>query len=342
MRSATSGEPTAPTGWCRAGRTRALSVGFLAAVMGFFAVLALALALAAGRLAASWEGELADTATLQVIAPEDRIEEQARAALNVLRTTPGIRSVRMIDLAEQEKLLEPWLGPDIPVESLPLPLLIEVATDRDRLNPESLALRLEAEAPGAVFDDHAAWRQPLIATAERLRIFALGCLGLMALALAAVLGLAAHAAIAANGPAIETLRLVGAEDGFITRAFTRRFMLRAAAGALVGSLAGMVLLAVLPRASEQGFFLVGIGLVGWHWLLPLRHPAGGRRRRLGRDPHRDPPQPAAVELSRCSSSARSSSMSCSTRRWASWASSALRWRSGRSTAPTGSAAPTAG
>ena len=165
-------------------------------------MLALALALAAGRLAASWEGELADTATLQVIAPEDGIEEQARAALNVLRTTPGVRSVRMVDLAEQEKLLEPWLGPDIPVESLPLPLLIEVATDRDRLNPESLALRLEAEAPGAVFDDHAAWRQPLIATAERLRIFALGCLGLMALALAAVLGLAAHAAIAANGPAI--------------------------------------------------------------------------------------------------------------------------------------------
>jgi cell division transport system permease protein len=87
-----------------------------------------------------------------------------------------------------------------------------------------------------------------------------------------VLGLAAHAAIAANGPAIETLRLVGAEDGFITRAFTRRFMLRAVAGALVGSLAGMGLLAVLPRASEQGFFLVGIGLVGWHWLLPFAIP----------------------------------------------------------------------
>jgi cell division transport system permease protein len=250
----------------------ALSVAFVAAVMAFFAVLALALALAAGRLAETWASEIADTATLQVFASDEAMEEQARAALDVLRQTPGVRSVRMVDLAEQEKLLEPWLGPEVPMESLPLPLLIEVATDRDRLNPESLALRLEAEAPGAVFDDHAAWRQPLIATALRLRIFALGGLGLMALALAAVLGLAAHAAIAANGPAIETLRLVGAEDGFISRAFTRRFMLRAAVGALVGSLAGMGLLAVLPRASEQGFFLVGIGLVGWHWLLPFAIP----------------------------------------------------------------------
>ena len=28
----------------------------------------------------------------------------------------------------------------------------------------------------------------------------------------------------------------------------------------------------LPRASEEGFFLVGIGLVGWHWVLPFAIP----------------------------------------------------------------------
>lgn len=250
----------------------ALSVGFVAAVMAFFAVLALALALAAGRLARTWESEIANAATLQVFASDEAMEEQARAALNVLKTTPGVRSVRVVDLAEQEKLLEPWLGPDIPMESLPLPLMIEVTTDRERLNQPSLELRLAAEAPGAVFDDHAAWRQPLVATARRLRVFALACLGLMALALATVLGLAAHAAVAANGPAIQTLRLVGARDGFITRAFTRRFMLRAAAGAIVGTAAGMALLAALPRASEEGFFLVGIGLGGWSWGIPLVVP----------------------------------------------------------------------
>lgn len=249
-----------------------LSVGFLSAVMAFFAVLVLALALAAGRLAASWQGSLADSATLQIIAPEADLEDQARAALEVLRTTPGVRSVRMVELAEQERLLEPWLGPDLPIESLPLPLLIEVETDRDRLNAESLILRLKAEAPGAVFDDHAAWRQPLVATAERLRLFALACLGLIAVALGAVIGLAAQAAIAANGKAIETLRLVGARDGFITEAFARRFTVSAFTGGLVGTVAGMGLLAVLPQASEQGFFLVGIGLQGWQWLLPLVVP----------------------------------------------------------------------
>ena len=250
----------------------AVSVGFLAAVMAFFAVMTLALALAAGRLAESWEGELARDATLRIFAPQDAVEAQARAALNVLRTTPGILSVRVVTLEEQKALLEPWLGPDFAIESLPLPLMIEVTTDAERLNRESLALRLSAEAPGATFDDHATWRAPLILTAQRLRLFAFACLALTAAALAAVLGLAAHAAVAANAPVIETLRLIGARDDYIARAFIRRFTLRALAGAAVGTIAGMVLLALLPSASEQGFFLVGIGPRGWHWLAPLVVP----------------------------------------------------------------------
>lgn len=254
------------------GTLSAAAAGLLVAITAFFAVLALGLALAAGRLAAGWQGEIADTATLQVIAPDDQIEAQARAALEVLKTTPGVRSVRMVDLAEQEKLLEPWLGADIPMESLPLPLLIEVATDRAALDETDLETRLQAQAPGAVFDDHAAWRQPLVATADRVRLFALGCLALLALALTAALALAAQAAVASGAPVIRTLRLVGARDDFIDRVFTRRLVLRATIAAAAGTLAGMLLLGLLPASSEQGFFLVGIGLAGWTWLLPLLIP----------------------------------------------------------------------
>lgn len=254
------------------GAQAAVSVGFLAAVMAFFAVLALALALAAGRLADSWAGELARDATLQIFAPQDEVEAQARAALNVLRTTPGIVSVRVVTLDEQKALLEPWLGPSFAVETLPLPLMIEVTTDRATLNEDSLALRLSAEAPGAVFDEHAAWRLPLVTTAERLRIFAFGCLGLTALALAAVVGLAARAAVTANGHVIQTLRLIGARDSYISDAFTRRLTLRALAGAVIGGGLGLGLLAALPQADEQGFFLVGLGLRGWHWALPILVP----------------------------------------------------------------------
>ena len=254
------------------GARSALRVGLVAAVLGFFAVLFVALSLAAGRLAEAWAGELAGTATLEIVAPDAEVEAQARAALNVLRATPGVRSVRVIELDEQRAALAPWLGTELPVDSLPLPLLIEVATERERIDLPELERRLAAEAPGAVFDDHAAWRLPLVATAARLRVFALVCLGLVALAFAVVPGLAAEAAVAANARAIATLRLVGARDGYIAGAFTRRLARQAFAGAALGTACATALLAGLPASSEQGFFLAGIGLVGWTWALPLVVP----------------------------------------------------------------------
>ncbi len=254
------------------GTGAALSIGFVAATFAFFAAVVLALGLAAGRLASDWSSPAAAVATLHVIAPADAVEAQARAALAVLRTTPGVRSVRIVEVEEQRALLAPWFGTDVAIDALPLPLLIEVATDAATLDREALGLRLAAEAPGAVYDDHAAWRTPLIVGAEGLRAFAFASLALMALALAAVLGLAAAAEITANAATIETLRLIGARDSFIIAALTRRVTLDVAAGAVIGAALGLLLVATLSPVGEAGFFLVGIGLTGWGWLAPVTVP----------------------------------------------------------------------
>jgi cell division transport system permease protein len=246
--------------------------GVLAAVLAFFAVLAMALALAAGRLVTTWDAGLAESATLQIIGDEPEVEAQARAALDVLRTTPGVRSVRMIEVDEQRALLEPWLGAGVALDGVPLPLLIAVEVDHATLDRTDLAQRIGTAAPGAVFDDHAAWLVPLVVTAERLRAFAWACLGLIALAFVASAGLAARAALSAFARDIRTLRLVGARDRFIAGALTRRLARRALAGAALGTAAGLGLVAVLPVASEPGFFLVGIGLRGWPLALPLTVP----------------------------------------------------------------------
>jgi cell division transport system permease protein len=243
----------------------------LAAILGFLAALALALALAAGDLAAEWDADLADSATLQIVGDEPQMEAQARAALEVLRTTPGVLSVRMVEVDEQRALLEPWLGAGAALDGLPLPLLIAVEADYAVLDGPALSTRLAAEAPGAVFDDHAAWRAPLVASAERLAAFGWACAGLLGIALLAVATLAARAAVAASGRDIATLRLVGARDRFIGRAFTRRFAFSALVATALGTAAALGLVALLPPASEAGIFL-GLGLAGWHWAVPLLVP----------------------------------------------------------------------
>jgi cell division transport system permease protein len=245
---------------------------FTAAAMAFLAVFALALSIAAGRLADRWSDALERTATVRLSAPEDQIDLQTTAVLEVLTTTPGIASARALTDDEQRALLEPWFGPDLPVDALPLPRLIELTEDGAGYDGEGLRQRLAAEAPGAVLDDHSRWRRPLAVAAARLRLLGLLSIGLIAAATAAMITLAANAALAANAQVIRVLRLVGARDAYIARAFVRRFTLRALSGAAIGTGLGMIGVALLPSTEAAGSFLTGLGFTGAGWILPLTLP----------------------------------------------------------------------
>ncbi|WP_018000034.1 FtsX-like permease family protein [Paracoccus sp. N5] len=255
-----------PTGF-----TAQLTV-FSAGAMAFLAVFALALALATGRLAERWSSELAQTVTVRISAPEDQMDQQTRTVMEVLQTTPGIAESRLLPDDEVEKLLEPWFGPDVPVEALPVPRLIEVTEAAEGFDAEALRLRLQGEAPGAVLDDHTRWRAPLVSAANRLRALGLVSLALIAAASAAMITLAAKAAMAANGQVIRVLRLIGARDITIATAFVRRFTRRAAMGAAGGTVLGMAAVWALPGVDQAGGFLTGLGFQGWGWLWPLLVP----------------------------------------------------------------------
>ncbi len=245
---------------------------FTAAAMAFLTVFAMALSLATGRLADRWDAELARTSTVRISAPEGQMAAQSEAVLNVLRTTPGVKNARVISDAEQRKLLEPWFGPDLPLDSLPIPRLIEVLESGEGPDMEGLRLRLSAEAPGAVLDDHTRWRRPLVTAATRLRLLAMFAIALIAASTAAMITLAAQSSLAANGQVIQVLRLIGARDVYIARAFVRRFTIRAFTGAAAGTVVAMVSTLFLPAAAEEGAFLTGLGFHGVHWLLPLAIP----------------------------------------------------------------------
>ncbi len=243
-----------------------------AAAMAFLAVFALAVSVATGRLADRWSEALANGATVRISAPADQMAAQTQLVLDILAVTPGIESARALGAAETQALLAPWFGPDLPVDSLPIPQLVEVREAPDGFDAEGLRLRLTAEVPGATLDDHQRWRRPLVAAADRLRMFGYLSLGLIALATAAMVTLAAMAALSANGQVIRTLRLIGARDGYIARAFVRRFTLRTLAGAVAGTVLGIVAIALMPAAAEEGGFLTGLGFQGAEWLWPLAIP----------------------------------------------------------------------
>lgn len=243
--------------------------GFTAGAMAFLAVFALALSIASGRLAERWAAALADSATIRISAPPAQLAEQTKTVLRILQETPGIASARPLTEEEERKLLTPWFGPALPLDNLPIPQLIDIRETGKGFDAEGLRQRLAAEAPGAVLDDHSRWRRPLALAADRLRLLGLISILLLAGATGAMITLAANAALAANLQVIKVLRLVGARDSYIARAFVRRFTLRALGGAVVGTALGMLAVALLPAASPNGGFLTGLGFTGFGWLLPL-------------------------------------------------------------------------
>ncbi|MEM1373567.1 MAG: cell division protein FtsX [Pseudomonadota bacterium] len=245
---------------------------FSAGAMAFLACFALALSVSSGRLADRWSEELAQSLTIRISAPTEQLEAQTQAVLTVLETTPGIRTARALTADEQRALLAPWFGGSLPVEDLPIPQLVDVVEEGGGLDVEGLRLRLQAEAPGAIVDDHSRWRRPLVEAAGRLRWLSVVSLVLITGAMAAMVTLAANAALAANRSVIEVLRQVGARDAYIAQAFVRRFTLRAGMGAAVGTMAGMIAVALLPSTDAAAGFLTDLGFRGLDWLVPATIP----------------------------------------------------------------------
>ncbi|MDB4111724.1 cell division protein FtsX [Yoonia sp.] len=265
------GDPQADRAVPPTGMTARLTV-FVAAVMAFLAVITLAISLTTGRVAEAWAQELAQSATLRLPVDPQTSDALLLSALDVLETTPGVTSVRALSETEQQALLEPWFGPDLPLESLPIPQLIEIITGGDDYDADGLRARLSAQVPGAVLDDHTSWRAPLLEAASRVRLISWSVIILIGATIAAMITLAAQASLSANAQVIRVLRLVGARDTYIARAFVRRYTSRAGLGALVGVVVGIGATVLMPQGGSGDSILIGVGFVGAEWLLLVMIP----------------------------------------------------------------------
>lgn len=242
------------------------------AAIAFLATFILAIALAAGHVADRWSAELSRSLTIRLPVPAEGAEREVARALAILDKTAGVSSAREIPAQEQRAYLSPWIGNDLPSESLGLPAMIEVIENDDGVDPIGLAQRLQAELPGTVVDDHARWRRPLVETARKLRMIAILAVLATAIAGAIMVAVSAIASLAANDEVIRVLRLVGAEDRYIARAFITRTTLRALAGALIGTLGAIAVLLWLPAEALGGSLIAGLALAAGDWLTLLLVP----------------------------------------------------------------------
>ena len=223
---------------------------FTAGAMSFLAVVGLAFSLICSDLSNEW-GESLKNSSLRLSAPTDLLEKQSNMALAILEQTSGVESARLVGIGAKKKLLEPWLGVDFPLEAIAMPALIEIRETEAGVDYEGLRLRLSAELPSAILDNHAEWRRPIEVVSKLVSQLGMFTVILIMLSSIAMVTMASNAALSANVKVLRVLRLVGAFDTFIVTSFVRIFTLRIFLGSLTGTVCAGLALFLIPTFSEN-------------------------------------------------------------------------------------------
>lgn len=244
------------------------------AIMTFLAGLTIGAVDLVRGAANSWESDVAREITIQVRPVDGQdIEVQVGRVATMARETPGIVGVRALTREDTARLLEPWLGTDAGLDALPTPRLVIVEIGGE--TPVDLAAlrgRLQKEIPNASLDDHRAWVERLSSMANFLVAGGVAILILVTAATILSVVFATRGAMAGNRDIVNVLHIVGARDGYIARAFERRFLVLAGRGGAIGGGAVILVFAIGSLlggessgtvGAEQMTALFGRFSVGW-------------------------------------------------------------------------------
>ena len=248
------------------------------AIMVALTVVAASGALALSNMVSTASGDVAGRATVQVIEPDPASRAaQVRRIESVLAQDPAVAGFRVIPEADIAELLEPWLGTDEEMEAVPLPALIdlELRGRSDRQVYERLEAALKEVAPQARIDAQSEWLAPVLSALSALKWMALALIAMLGFVAAAAVWLAARNALGGNRDTIEIVHLLGGSDDQIARIFQRSILLDAIAGGALGLVAGGAAVLLLGRqfSALQSGMVAGGSLSALDWmaiaLVPL-------------------------------------------------------------------------
>jgi len=192
----------------------------------------------------AWNRSLNDSLTLQI--PAETSAARIETSLALLRQTPGIAELRLLDQAETARLLEPWLGPAAAPETLPIPRLIDIRTEPGAaVDLPDLRQKLAAITPGAQLDDH----RPALTIHRRAatRLAILIVLGIAAVAAFALVLSAAMTKLRLllHRGAVELLHLIGAADADLAWPVQLAALRQGLVGGAIGAVAALLTVLVI-------------------------------------------------------------------------------------------------
>jgi cell division transport system permease protein len=254
------------------------------AVMCFLAVLAVGAMELINRAVAQWASGLASEVTVQLPQLSTRdMDADLAVVTQLLAGIDGVKGVTILDRADGEKLLAPWIGTD-GLDALPIPRLIRVVVD-DKRQPDFVALEqvLQQTVPTARLDTHRRWEAELRRMASTLTWLSSLILVLISVSAVAMVVFASRAVLEANREIVDVLHIAGADDAFIASEINRRFISTGLWAGVIGLALGVATFFILGHwdvAENNGVASAARGLfylpqegdwksLGWFLLVPI-------------------------------------------------------------------------
>lgn len=228
-------------------RLRGAGLIWLIAIMTFLAALTAGAVYSVRATAAAWRSDVAKEVTIQLrAAPAKELQADIARAIELAKTTRGVRAVRALREDETRKLLEPWLGANPDLKTIPVPQLLIVELADPGADLSALRKTLSERITGATLDDHRGYQGRLVRAADAISAAGFAVLAMVFAATALSVMIAATGAVSANRNVVEVLHFVGARPAFVTGLFQRRFFITGLKGAIAGAI-----LAILPFATAR-------------------------------------------------------------------------------------------
>ena len=190
-------------------------------------------------------------------------ESRIRDITELLRATEGVHTVTPLDTAAMERLLQPWLGDDFTLDTLPVPFIIDVKTavndQRTAVDVGALTEKLRAIDRSIAVNDRAVWVGHLAKAVVAIQTLVLLVAGLLLACVVGMIVLVAKTNLRLHFKTVSLLHMFGATDDYILHQFQWNGALLAGRGALIGVAAATVV-----------FFLVVV--VSNRWASPVLPP----------------------------------------------------------------------
>ncbi len=251
----------------------------LVGLMSFLAVLACSGTFALSNMTNRWSSGLENKVTIEIavetkeghLLSNRTVKKETKKLADKLAKNPIIKSISVLTSEEIQELISPWIGKDLTLNDIPLPGLIAVELRHsDKASLNMLKANIAAISQYAQLETHHEWLADLISFANSLKALSLFIALIIGGATITAITAGIRTRLAIHNKEVELLHHMGATDNYIARQFQRHAMMLAFKGGVIGTLSGLIVIAMIVLLSKNsGSALIPSIEIGYMALLFL-------------------------------------------------------------------------